>query len=141
MRSIVTSIFLYACESWTLKAELQRRLRAMEMRCYRKISRISYKDHITNEKVRVKIQHAIGPRPDHRKETQTGVVWTCLPFIGSGQNHLAKHIERRTRQGRQGKRWEDNIREWTGLKFAKSQRAVENRDKWRKLVVTSSGVP
>ena len=31
------------------------------------------------------------------------------------------------RQGRQGKRWEDNIREWTGLEFTKSQRAVENR--------------
>ena len=37
MRSLVTSIFLYACESWTLTAELQRRVQAMEMRCYRKI--------------------------------------------------------------------------------------------------------
>ena len=45
------------------------------------------------------------------------------------------------RQGRQKKRWEDNIREWTGLEFAKSQRAVENIDKWRKLVVKSSVVP
>ena len=45
------------------------------------------------------------------------------------------------RQGRQRKRWEDNIREWTGLEFAKSQRAVENREKWRKLVVKSSVVP
>ena len=33
MRSLVTSIFLYACESWTLTAELQRRIQAMEMRC------------------------------------------------------------------------------------------------------------
>ena len=33
------------------------------------------------------------------------------------------------RQGRQRKRWEDNIRKWTGLEFAKSQRAVENREK------------
>ena len=44
MRSLVTSIFLYACESWTLTAELQRRIQAMEMKCYRKILRISYKD-------------------------------------------------------------------------------------------------
>ena len=28
------------------------------------------------------------------------------------------------RQGGQRKRWEDNIREWTGLEFGKSQRAV-----------------
>ena len=38
--------------------------------------------------------------PDHRKETQTAVVWSCLPFIKSGQNHLARHSERgkKTRQ-------------------------------------------
>ena len=36
----------------------------MEMRCYRKILHISYKDHITNEKVRAEIQQAIGPHED-----------------------------------------------------------------------------
>ena len=45
------------------------------------------------------------------------------------------------RQGRQRERWEDNIREWTGLEFAKYLRAVENREKWRKLVVKSPVVP
>ena len=34
VRSLVTSIFLHACESWTLTAELQRRIQAMEMSCY-----------------------------------------------------------------------------------------------------------
>ena len=61
MRSLVTSIFLYACESWTLTAELQRRIQAMKKRCYRKILRISYKDHVTNEEVCTKIQQSIGP--------------------------------------------------------------------------------
>ena len=50
-------------------------------------------------------------------------------------HHLARHSEKGKRQGRQKKRWEVNIREWTGLEFAKFQRAVENREKWRKLVV------
>ena len=36
-------------------------------------------------------------------------------------------VKRGRRQSRQRKRWEDNIREWTGLVFAKSQRAVKNR--------------
>ena len=64
MRSLVTSTFLYACESWTLTAELPRRIQAMEMRCYRKILRFSYKDHVTNEEVRAKIQQAVGPHED-----------------------------------------------------------------------------
>ena len=55
MHSLFTSIFLYACESWTLTAELQSRIQAMEIRCYCKILHISYKDHVTNEKVRAKI--------------------------------------------------------------------------------------
>ena len=64
MRSLVTSIFLYACESWTFTTELQRRIQAMEMRCYRKILRITYRDHVTNEVVRAKIQQATGPHED-----------------------------------------------------------------------------
>ena len=64
MRSLVTSIFIYACESWNLTAELKRRTQAMEMRCYRKILRISYKSQVTNEDVRAKIQQAIGPHKD-----------------------------------------------------------------------------
>ena len=32
--------------------------------------------------------------PDDRKKTQTAVVWSCFPFIRSGQNHLARHSDR-----------------------------------------------
>ena len=47
----------------TLTAELQRRIQAIEMRCYRKILGTSYKDHVTNEEVHAKMQQAI----DHTK--------------------------------------------------------------------------
>ena len=80
----------------------------MEMRCYRKILHISYKDHVTNEEVRAKIQQAIGPHEDLLtifKETQTVVVWSCLPFIRSGQNHLTKHSER----GKKTKQTEEEV--------------------------------
>ena len=132
MRSLVTPIFLYAWESWTLTAELQ--LQAMEMRCYRKILHISYKDHVTKEEVRAKIQRAIGPHEDlltilKRRELQrhghvsrsSGLAITILQGTVKGKR----------RQGRQRKRWEDNIREWTGPELVKSQRAVENRENGR----------
>ena len=81
--------------------ELQRRIQAMEMRCYCKILCISYKDHVTNKEVRAKIQQAIGPHEDLTiVKMQAAVVWLCLPFIRSGPNHLARHSERgkKTRQ-------------------------------------------
>ena len=45
-------------------------------------------------------------RPNHRKEAKNEVVWTCLPFIRSVQNQLARHSER-GKKTRQKKRWED----------------------------------
>ena len=55
---------MYACESWTLTAELQRKIQAMEMRHYRKILHISYKDHVTNEEIGANIQQTIEPLED-----------------------------------------------------------------------------
>ena len=107
-----------------------------EMRCYRKILRISCKDHATNEEVRAKIQQAIGPHED----LLTMVERRKLQWYGhvSHSSGLAKTILQGTvkggrRHGRQRTKWEDNIREWTDLEFAKSQRAVEN---WKKMVET-----
>ena len=69
------------------------------------------------------------------------MVWSCLLFIRSGQNHLARHSERgkKTRQTKEevGRQHQG----MTGLEFGKSQRAVENRGKWRKLVAKKSVVP
>ena len=92
------------------------------------LQHISYKHHVTNEEVCAKIQQTIGPH-----ENLTIIKRRRLKWYGhvSRSSGLAKTILQRTvkggrRQGRQRKRWEDNIREWTGLEFAKSQRAMEN---------------
>ena len=144
MCSLVTSIFLYACESWTLTEKLQRKIQATEMRCYRKILHISYQEQVTIEEVHAKTKQAIGPH----KDLLTIVKRRKLQWYGhvSHSSGLAKTILQGTvkggrRRGRQRKRCEDNICEWTGLEFDKSQRAVENRERWRKLVLKSSVVP
>ena len=114
----------------------------MEMKCYRKIRHISYKDHITNEEVRAKIQQAIGPHED----LLTIIKRRKLQWYGhvSRSSSLAKTVLQDTVKGgrRQGiqRRWEDNIREWTGLEFGNSQRTVGNKEKWRKQVEKSSVV-
>ena len=104
MHSLVTSIFLYACELWTLTAELQRRIQAMEMRCYYKIPCISYKDQVTNEEARAKIQQATGPHEDlltiaKRRKLQ----WYGLVSHSSGLAKAILHgtVKRGRRQGRQ----------------------------------------
>ena len=122
MRSLVTTIFLYACESWTFTAELQRRIQAMEM-CYRKILHISYKDHVTNEKVRAKIQQAFGPHEDLLMIVKrSNLQWYGHVSCSSGlaKTILQGTVKRGKGQGRQRNKWEENIREWTGLEFRRS---------------------
>ena len=60
---------------------------------------------------------------------------------GLAKTILKGTVKRGRRRVRQKKKRADNIREWTGLEFAKSPGAVENREKWRKLAVKSTVVP
>ena len=85
----------------------------MEMRHHRKILRVSYKDHVTNEEVRANIQQATELHEDLTIVKRRKLQWYGHISRSSG---LAKTILQGTvkggrRQGRQRKRWEDNIRE------------------------------
>ena len=50
-------------------------------------------------------------------------------------------MQGKRRKGKQKKRWEDNIKEWTGMDFASSTRAAEDRIRWKVILVKSSVVP
>ena len=144
MRTLILSTFFYACESWTLTAEIERRIQALEMRCYRRLLNISYKDHVTNEEVSNGIQKAIGVHDD----LLTMIKKRILRWYGhiSRSSGMAKTILQGTmkgarKKGRQKKRWEVNIKKWTGMQFGDSLRAAENREGWKGIVATSSVVP
>ena len=144
MRTPVLSTFDYACESWTLTAEIERRIQALEMRCYRRLLNISYEDHVTNEEVRNRIQNAIGVNDD----LLTIVKKRKLRWYGhiSRSSGMAKTILQVTvkearRRGRQKKRRDDIIKEWTGMEFGDSLRAGEDMEGWKGIVATSSVVP
>ncbi|XP_047995606.1 uncharacterized protein LOC125233589 [Leguminivora glycinivorella] len=50
-KSCVLSILLYASETWTTYSRQERRLNAFHMRCLRTILGVTWRDHITNERV------------------------------------------------------------------------------------------
>ena len=120
MRTLILSTFLYACESWNLTVEIERRIQALEMGCYTRLLNISYKDLGTNEKDRNRIQNTVGEDDD----LLTIVKKRKLRWYGhiSRSSGMAKTVLQGTvkgtrRRGRQKKRWEDNIKEWTGMGF------------------------
>ena len=114
MRTFILSTSLYACKSWTLAAEIDRRIQALEMRCYRRLLNISYKDRVTNEEVRNRIQNAIGMHDD----LLTMVKKRKLRWYGhiSRSSSMVKTILQGTvkgarRRGRQKKRWKHNVKD------------------------------
>ena len=144
MRSLAMSIFLYACETWTITADTERRMQALEMRRFRKLLGISYRDHKTNEEVKARIGNAIGSYEDLVTSVKRRGLKRYRHVTRS--SGLAKTILQGTVQGgrqrgRQGERWEDNIKEWTGLEWNILLRKAENREEWRKVVVKSTVVP
>ena len=134
MCSLFTSIFLYACESWTLTAELQR-IQAIEMRCYRKILHISYKDHVTNEEVRAKIQQAIGPHEDlmivKRRKLQWYVMFPVHQVWPKPSCKAQRKGEEDTvDKGRGGKTTSGNGQAWSSASPRGQWRTGENGENW-----------
>ena len=67
--------------------------------------------------------------------------WPHLKVFRLSKDDSAGHSARKRRKGSQKKRLEDNIKEWTGMDFANSSRAAEDRARWKGIVVKSSVVP
>ena len=73
LTTCVFSVFLYASETWTLKKTDKKQLLAFEMKCYRRILRISWKDMIRNED-----KSERGNNHRHYKETKVKTISTHM---------------------------------------------------------------
>ena len=141
MYSLVTCIFLYACDSWTVTADLQRRIQAVEIRCYRKILRISCKDHVTNVEVSAKMQQARPtktPWSSQKDANGNGKDMSPVPTVWPKRSCKAQW---KGEEDKADRRRGLKTPLGTGLEFAKSKRDLKNGDKRRKLVDNSSVVP
>ena len=103
MRSLVMSIFLYACISVCLRImDLDCRVREKnEMRCCRRLLNISYKDRVTNEEVRRKIQAAIEEYNDLLtlvKKRKTKMVWPHFKVFWFSKDNPTGHSERKKKK-------------------------------------------
>ena len=126
MRTLILSTFLYACESWTLTSEIERWIQALEMWCYRRLLNISYKDNVTDEEVRNRIQNATWVHDD----LLSMVKKRKLRWYGhiSRSSSMAKTILQGTVKGARRRGRQKNVKEWTGMGFGDSLRAAEDRE-------------
>ena len=140
-RSLVISILLYGCESWTLLAETEKRIQAFETKCLRKLLHISYLDHKTNEYVWSKVKSLVGPQ----EPLLATIKRRKLAWFGHTTRHdsLCKTVMQGTveggrSRGRQRKSWSDNIKDWTELSTPRLLEQAADRQAWRRTSESSA---
>ncbi|PIK55282.1 endonuclease-reverse transcriptase [Apostichopus japonicus] len=134
--SLVVSILLYGCQTWTLLAESERRIQAFETKCLRKLLRILYTDRKTNDYVRETVGDLVGPY----EPLLSTVKRRKLAWFGHVTRHdsiskviLQGTVEGGRRRGRQRRNWSDNVKDWTGLDMPDLLATAANRSEWRTM--------
>jgi hypothetical protein len=138
--SLVLSVLLYGCESWTLVAESERRLQAFEMKCFRRMLGISYRERKTNEYVNMQVRSLAGPvKPLLTTVKRRQFQWFGHVIRSTNRNSLSKTILQGSTngsraRGRQRRLWTDNLKVWSGKTLDQLIRLSENRNVWRSTV-------
>ena len=125
LSTYVYSILLYASECWTLSTAMTKRLEAVEMWFYRKILRISYTRHITNEEVlnRMATTRIILNTVRNRQMSFFGHV------IISGK------VENKRYKGRQKSTYTKSLSEWMNVEEVEMIRFAGDGDIWKTMTV------
>ena len=130
MRSLVTSILLYACESWTLTSELEKRINSAEMMQYRRLLQVRYYHFRTNEDILQQIENEAGTQErllTTAKKRKLRWFGHVVRSAGLSKTVLQGTVNGGRKRGRQKKRWEDNIKKWTGLFLGEAMEKANKR--------------
>ena len=70
--SFFSAVFTYACETWSMREEDRDSINAFEMWFYRRILRVSWVEHITNETI---LRRMGSKSSEHHKQKQAQILW------------------------------------------------------------------
>ena len=129
-KSLVWSVALYGCESWTLRKEDERKLTSFEMWLWRRVLRISWIERKSNswvrEKVKITEDNGMLAHVKHRKISKY-CHWKRRP-----SSLVLTTIEGKTpgkgKRGRRRYKWLDNILTWSGESLYNIGKKAINRE-------------
>jgi len=138
IKCYILSTLLYAAETWTFSKETWSRIEAFEMWMYRKMLKVRYTDHVTNEEVlrRAKAKRNLRSQIMKRKTKYFGHIVRANKLQ---KQLLQGKLEGRRCRGRPRRTWTKDIEEWTKMSFIQCVRKSEDRGLWRKLAAKLPG--
>ena len=139
LRALVTSVFLYGCETWTLNAEMEKRINTFEMNSMRRLLQVHYTSHTSNIQIRELMQSYIGEHDNLLtivKRRQLQWFRHVTRWKGSLANTILQgSTDGSRKRGRPARTWINNIKDWTGLGWQQLIRTAEDRELWKTCVL------
>ena len=137
----VWSILKYGSEVFSLTTALKKKLTAFEMRCYRRILKISWTNMITNEEVLRRVgetEEKLLKMIIKRKMTFFGHI--ARTSAGQELKTIIEGNDKKIGKGRRRTWWIDDVKQATGKKkIEESIKLAENRNNWKMLVRSNFG--
>ena len=134
LKSIIFPTAIYGCEAWTISQDDMKKITAFEMKSYRKILRISWKDKVTNEEVLDRVGLGSPNLLQNIKKLK-------LSYFGHIKRHdsLERHIleakiEGKRGRGRPTRRWEQDVGAWLETKVTEAGRVAKDRELYHNKV-------
>jgi len=124
VKCYIWSIALYGAETWTLRSVYQKQLESFEMWCWRRMEKIRWTDHVSNEEVllRVKEQRNILHEISKRKSNWIGHILrrNCL-LQRVIEGKIKGGIKITGRRGRRRRKLLDDLKERRGYCHLKEE--------------------
>jgi hypothetical protein len=125
---------MYGCEAWTLRQKEEKEINATEMGCWRKLLKIPWTAHRTNESIleELKIKRRLSD------EIQLRIIRHFGRIMRRELDNMESLIiqgkfEGTRRRGRSEMRWIDQITKSTGKRMHALTKEALDRDHWKEM--------
>ena len=134
LKACIFPVAIYGCEAWTILKTYKKKITFFEMKCFRKILRISWTERKTNANVLEQLGVKVPQLLNLIKKQK-------LSYYGYIKRHntLEKLFLEGTCEGRRGKgrprrRWTQDIGEWMGVSTVEAGRQALERGEFPQAV-------
>ena len=134
IKTYVWSTLLYGCEAWTVSVEMERKLEAMEMWCWRRMLRVSWVERRSN----ASILEAIGSGRELMaalRKRQMGFLGHVIREDGLENLAMTGRIAGSRGRGRPRKKYLDRMKELIGgVTTQQLLNVMRDREQWRSII-------